>query len=170
MDEKASIEAFVGKKADYYRKKWEIPEGHSAPPLTVNKAAVFAGLFWLAYRKLYVPVLGVIAVIIADVQLETWLEARRFVSNEMVAAWDRLSPFVYGGVIGVFGNRWYWKKYRRIAEQAGAQSPDLTIQEVFLRKKGGPSVLSVCIGIAIIAGFVALVLVSATPPAGWPPR
>lgn len=161
MDEKTRIEAFVGKNADFYLKKWRIAENGTTPGPTANKAAFLTGAFWLLYRKLYVPLLLVVIVLVADVSIENILAQKALVNADVINAWDRLSPFVYASVIGMFGNTWYWRKYLKTVERASLQSPDPAMQEAYLRAKGGPNALAVWVAAGLLAVLITAVLVYA---------
>jgi len=53
----------------------------------------------------------------------------------------------------LFGNYWYWRKYRRTEQQAASRYSDTEAQERYLQSKGGTNV----------AGVVALILVLLVP-------
>ena len=137
MPEQSQVETFVSKRADYYSQKWQISENRSAPEISFNVAAFLAGIFWLVYRKLYIPLLTVIGVMVVDILLSTYLEESGPAFHKAISAWDRLSPFVYATVIGVFGNSWYWRKFAGVVEDAKSVSPDPGAQEAYIRSKGG---------------------------------
>lgn len=158
MIDVSKIGVFVGKKADYYAGKWQLAEGSTAPEMSFNKAAFFAGMYWLVYRKLYAALFLLLLVLFADVWLSTFLEDNRIVSHDAVAAWDTISTFIYPSVIGIFGNSWYWRKFSRTCLAAGRESPDPALQESHLRRKGGTNVAGVCVLLAATAGFVVLLL------------
>ena len=152
------IDAFVAKNADYYSEKWQSAENGATSLLGFNRAAFFAAAFWLIYRKLYIPLLIVIVVMIADVLLSVYLEESGIVSKELIAAWDRFSPFLYSSAVGLFGNYWYWRKFQNVDAEANSQSPDPAIQETYLRRKGGTNALGVWVVVAIVVALITLVI------------
>ena len=161
MIDQARIDAFVAKNADYYSKKWQSAENSATSLVGFNKAAFFTAAFWLIYRKLYVPLLLVLAVMVADITLSVYLEESGFVSRELIAAWDRLSPILYATVIGSFGNYWYWRKFLRVHAEAKSQSPDPAIQEAYLRRKGGTNALGVWVLAAFTVALITLAILYA---------
>ena len=162
MLDNGKIESFTVKNADYYLEQWRRFGDASGSVASFNKAAFFTAGLWLIYRKLYVPALWLLAVLVADITLTIYLEDSRIVPAGVIAAWDRFSPFIYGGVIGAFGNYWYWRKFRRIENQSISESPDPAIQNEFLRSKGGTNPIGVWI---VVIASVALIALAFLPVA-----
>lgn len=156
MDTEAAIAAFVGKKSGYYTDKWQQPDNDSPPALSFNTAAIILNIFWLAYRKLYAALFAVASVIALDATLSTYLEKSQLVPSLLIVAWDFVAPFVYAGVIGGFGNRWYWRKFQESLAKARHVSPDPALQEAWLEQRGGTSELSVWVLSVAAIGLVAL--------------
>jgi hypothetical protein len=158
MDESTAIAAFVGNKSAYYARVWQCKDGEPRPRLSVNVAAVIFGLFWLAYRKLYTPLLAVIGIMLADGLSISALEDTGMIPAVMIDAWDLIAPLVYAAVLGGFGNRWYWNKYQKTAAKARSASPDPLLQEAYLRERGGTSLFSALVLLAAAIGVVALAI------------
>lgn len=57
------VKLFVGSNHEYYLKKWHSAE-QSKARFSFNWAALFAGLLWLAYRKMYIPAGLIFAMVI----------------------------------------------------------------------------------------------------------
>ena len=60
MLEDAKIEAFVVKNPDFYRAKWQRFQESPGAVLSFNFAALVGQSFWLAYRKLYLPLFALL--------------------------------------------------------------------------------------------------------------
>lgn len=131
------IDAFVGRKSDYYKPIWISFASANSSKVRFNFAAAFFSAVWLLYRKLYLAFSILIIVVIADSAISVYLEESGVVSRAVIAAWDRLSPFVYGGVVGAWANYWYFSKFEKLNRVAMDHSPDPEIQNAFLKKKGG---------------------------------
>lgn len=161
MDDSATttIAAFVGKKSEYYARVWQREDGESLPRISVNVAAIVLGVFWLAYRKLYVPLIAVLGIIVADGLISSFLETSGIIPATVIHAWDLVSPFVYAAVLGGFGNRWYWNKYQRTLTAAQSASPDPALQEAYLQERGGTSIVSALLLLAVLVGLVAVAIV-----------
>ncbi len=159
MIERSKIEPFVVKNTDYYLDTWRSIEQGNALWLNFNWAAFFASGFWMLYRKLYPQVGILILVLIADIGIFTYLEEAGIESSGLVAFWNRVSPILYGSVIGLYGNYWYLRRFQRFDEMARNQSPDPSIQESYLRTKGGTNAIGVWSVILLIAALNGAVLI-----------
>ena len=159
MIEQSRIEAFVGKNSVYYLEKWRLFENESNSRVNFNKAAFFLSAIWLVYRKLYFQLGVLFIVLVADISISVFLEDAEIVSPIVIALWDRFSPIVYGTVIGMWGNYWYFRRFRSFDDDARTQSPDPAIQETFLGSKGGTNVLGVSVLIILFVALIAATLV-----------
>lgn len=158
MSEPTRIDAFVGKNTEYYARKWQQIEQGSALGGSFNGAALIGGVIWLIYRKLYAPMGIILLVILADVSVFIALEESGIVSSTFVEAWDRVSMYLYGGVMAVWGNYWYLRKFRKLDEESKIHSPDPEIQESFLREKGVTNTIGVWIGVLLVVALIVLVV------------
>lgn len=136
------IAAFVGRRVEYYDRAWQSFADPNSSHIRINVAAVLFSAVWLLYRKLYLHFGMMMAVIILDIQLTTYLEDREIVPAKAIAAWDQIAPFVYAAVVGGLGNLWYFRRFQSQDRESLAVSPDPLVQEEFLRNKGGVSYLS----------------------------
>ena len=136
------VAAFVGHNAQHYDRLWKTFTDPDSQQIKFNFAAAFFSAFWLLYRKLYLPFGVLIAVISVDVSLTIYLEETGIVSPKVIAAWDRISPFVYGAVVGTLSNTWYYNKFRRVDKESLSESPDPAAQVSYLQKKGGVSFIA----------------------------
>ncbi|MDY3554414.1 DUF2628 domain-containing protein [Gemmata sp. JC717] len=106
--------AFVGSNAHYYLKSWQPALSGEGGPTGFNWAAFFLPGLWLGYRKMYMAVLVLYGLILAETALEpvvfVWV-------LKMPEVLDRLGPFVAlvtGVLVGTFGNGWYLARARRV--------------------------------------------------------
>jgi Protein of unknown function (DUF2628) len=150
----AKIDAFVRRKADYYRPVWMSFATANSSKVRFNFAAAIFGVGWLLYRKLYLVFSIVIVTIIADSTISFYLEETGVVSRTVVTAWDRLGPLVYGGVVGTWANYWYFLKFRRLENLSKDHSPDPEAQKAFLNKRGGVSLIGPLAIVIVIAAVV----------------
>ena len=160
MLDEGRVESFTVKNAACYLKCWRRFDRDSGSTASFNKAAFFFAMFWLIYRKLYVPLLWVLVVFAADVSLTIYFEESRSIPVGVLAFWDRVSPLVYAGVIGTFGNCWYWRKFQKTEIQSLSQSPDPGIRVEYLRSKGGTNPIGVSL---VVIGIAALIALSFVP-------
>ena len=157
MLEDAKIEAFVVKNPDFYRAKWQRFQESPGAVLSFNFAALVGQSFWLAYRKLYLPLFALLGLAL----VWGFAYAALLIDNqELLTANESL---IYGVNLSVgialmtlpalFGNYWYWRKYRRTEQQAASRYSDTEAQERYLQSKGGTN----------SAGVVVLILVLLVP-------
>ncbi|WP_416729836.1 DUF2628 domain-containing protein [Fictibacillus sp. JL2B1089] len=133
---------FVGeKKKDYYLKKWQKDN-------SFNWAAFFLTLLWLGYRKMYTPILLVLAAFFAIDIIFLLMEIEGTLINRSLGA-------ALSGWLGIGGNLLYKKHAQKqisMIEQ-GSISDKEKIHEI--RKRGGTSKMGVFLAILMISVYVA---------------
>ena len=139
MIDRASVDAFVEKNADYYLEKWTTISDGTSSRVHWNWAAAIGGVVWLLYRKLYLAV-GVIFVVGAiDVYLTSTLEEAG-VFPAAVEFWDKASYWVYAAVFGSWGNYWYFQKFRKASDSLAAMPVTSDDRLRQLAKSGGTNI------------------------------
>ena len=133
----AEIEAFVGKNASYYLSKWQRFRDQSDSVFTLNVAAAIFGPFWLLYRKLYVPLAWLLAILAVDISLSFYVEEKKLFPPDVIFAWDVTASLLYIIVLAALANYWYWHKFRKVAVSAKSRYADSDNQLRFLGKNGG---------------------------------
>ena len=123
-----------------------------------NWAAAIFGLFWMLYRKLYIPFTIFVIVILIDSFGGIALEEAGVLSTASVTAWDRLSVWVYSAVIGCWGNYWYYNKFCRINDAANQLFEEPVDQDLYLAQNGGtdslgPFILAMVIGASLMWAY-----------------
>lgn len=137
MLDDAVVESFVEKNSDYYRAKWQRFHDKPGSIASFNLAASFGQVVWFVYRKLYVPLLWFVVVIIADVSLVLYVGASQLVSAYLMTAWNLSIALLCFAVPGYFGNYWYWNRFRKVERQAASEKLNRTAQLQFIRSRGG---------------------------------
>ena len=107
-------------------------------------------MIWLAYRKLYVPLLWTGVVSVAYVSLWIYVEDRQLVAENLSAAWNRIVSFLFLAVFGLLGNHWYWGKFRKTVRQAASGQADKDAQLQFIRSKGGTSPVGASLVVVVL--------------------
>lgn len=148
------VEQFVGRNVAYYREKWQQFLDDPDSKISFNWAALIGHMAWLAYRKLYVPLFWVTLWAIVDVALVLYLEDRQLVSNGVLALWNTVFSVVFLGVVALYGNYWYWKKFLRTGGLEDAEK---------IRSKGGTSAVAPTILVLVLLSPVAWALYHAAP-------
>jgi hypothetical protein len=142
--------AAVGPNAEYFLAHWAKMEAKRTT-IDWNWAACFANLFWFAYRKMWVPLVGYIVATIA-------LSGLEFVGpNMMKVEWLLFVGFSF--VTGYFGNHLYRKQTDKlVAEGAGLERE---ARLAHLRARGGTSKPALFAAIGIFVLLFALALAGA---------
>jgi hypothetical protein len=145
---------FVGRKADYYMKKWAPRLEDPQAEVGMNWAAFLLTGLWLAYRKMYAFAFIFFGVAIVE----------RFMEAVVFLGLLRL-PAVPGGVnliyslasaiiCGLFGNAWYLSHARRKIAEAHSQGLEGERLLFTLSQRGGTSLLAP-IGLIIVGSIMA---------------
>ncbi|REE02099.1 DUF2628 domain-containing protein [Marinoscillum furvescens] len=96
---------YFGKKADYYLDV--VKDFESGKKVVFNIFSFFFGLFWMLYRKLYIPILVVAILLFVEVIIEQLILTAMNASSGTETLVDRLSMIAWGTLLGLFGNRIY---------------------------------------------------------------
>jgi hypothetical protein len=126
---------FFGPQAEYYTGVGDdLDEGKTR----FNEGAFFFGMFWMAYRKMYVNAAITFAIIMTESALEDWLIP--VLSDTF--AYSLISNLVIASVLGFMGNRLYINFARkRVAKLMAVNAGHLSDRGLIaqLRKQGGVS-------------------------------
>jgi hypothetical protein len=143
------LAAAIGPKADFYLARWRQADATGAKT-SWSWAACLASIFWMAYRKMWLPLILFLA---ANLVLGVLGSAGPAMGRITLVA-SILLTFV----TGYFGILWYRKHVARLI--AGTAGLDREAALARLRGKGGVSRLAVWIGLGVVA-LLALLLVAA---------
>ncbi len=148
------VEQFVGNNVAYYRKQWQRFLDQPGSMLSFNGAALLGNIVWLAYRKLYAALFWVMILMFADVGLFIYLDEAELVSDAFLDLYGVVSSILLLGVVALFGNYWYWKKFLRTGglEDAGK-----------IRSRGGTSAVVPTALVIVLIAPVAWALYHAAP-------
>lgn len=126
---------FFGPQADYYIGVAEdLDEGKTR----FNEGAFFFGMFWMAYRKMYLNAAITFALIMAESALEDWLIPQL----SATFAYSLISNLLIGCLTGFIGNRLYINFSRKRVTQLvpDAMNPVRDSAVIArLREQGGTS-------------------------------
>ncbi len=149
MDEKTKekMRIFIGKNADYYLQKFEFFE-KTGSSVSWNWAAFGFGVFWMAYRKMFLYAILTVFFIFTLNVLEVVLHFSPVLSFF-------LSVWLWIG-FGLFGNYLYYLHVKKKIAEISIKYPDEEDQKLILQKEGGTSWLAVLafILIFIIASII----------------
>ncbi len=148
------VEQFVGRNVAYYREQWQRFIDNPASKISFNGAALIGNVIWLAYRKLYLALFWVMVLMVADVALFIYLDEAQLVSEGALSLYGTVSSIVLLGVVALFGNYWYWKKFLKTG---GLDT------EAKLRAKGGTSAAAPTMLVLALTAPIAWALYHAAP-------
>jgi len=153
MDSNEMRKIFVGQNSNYYTAQWDLHEKTGIRMLP-NKAAF--SVFWFFYRKMYLIGTGIlIGLIIMSFVIQIILTYAGLPETISIQA-GRLVVLGFWVFIGLKANPIYLHHVeRKIAKVKEGNPNDL---ENALKKSGGVSAVAVLIPIAIIAGFMYLLI------------
>jgi hypothetical protein len=146
----AELRAVFGPRADYYLWQWK-----AVAPL-VNWPAAILGVPWFLFRGLHAQALGVCAVW-GCVQLGLGVilggfAVRQGRSVEVIFV-SQITWFVSAVVCGVFGNRWYLARVRRIVSSARGLALPSDEHLAELARRGGTRPWH-AVGFVLLLGLV----------------
>jgi len=120
--------AAVGPKADYYLGRWrQMAEKNKAA--SWNWASCLANLFWFAYRKMWLPMVGVIVVFVVLGVIGA--------ASPQAAKITLLLNIAVTFVTGTFGNHLYRMQTAKLVGQTSGQDQAAALEA--LRRGGGVS-------------------------------
>ncbi|OCA87797.1 hypothetical protein A8F94_08110 [Bacillus sp. FJAT-27225] len=150
VSETEELETFVGKKSDYYLRKWSKPKGKSGL-MGWNWAAFFAGMFWLGYRKMYKIVLIILGAFLAFDIISL------IIDNPILDQMNYSIGMVTAALLGMQGNYYYHKTAQDKIKDVKKQFPDNSAGQLdALRKQGGASWGGVFIVLGLFVGYLVI--------------
>ncbi|HEX8425331.1 DUF2628 domain-containing protein [Hymenobacter sp.] len=140
---------FFGRNSEYYLQLWQLRQ--QGKFIHFSFAAFFLGLFWLAYRRMYLVVSLFILVVFVESLLE---EAVTGKPREQAA--DVLASIIYASLFGLFGNTAYlWDAERKMRKVLRRNLPREEML-VALQRAGGTSLWVLPAFILVVGGVVGL--------------
>ncbi|UYZ63744.1 DUF2628 domain-containing protein [Hymenobacter weizhouensis] len=139
---------FFGPQAEYYLERWRLRQ--QGRRLTFNLAAFLAGLFWFAYRRMYLVFFCLLGFLLVESMAE---EA---VFGEPSTASTIAANLLFGSLYGFLGNNLYlWHAERKIRRllALGLPKDELLVR---LRRAGGTSWVPVLVMLALLVLFIGL--------------
>jgi hypothetical protein len=111
------VEAFVGRNAGYYLKKWPLARELTGTSTGFNWAAfLFTGM-WLPYRKMYWATTILWGAILVESIVEELVFVLILHKPEPPTGLTQLVGLVAAGICGTCGNQWYLSHTRRVVAE-----------------------------------------------------
>lgn len=150
-DNKEFYENYFQKNSDYYIN--QIESFNERGKYSFSVAAFFLGIFWMAYRKMYIHLLIIIGIIYAETFIEEMLLNLNVISSSTYEIIDKLSMLVWGIVIGSISNRLYISKSQKDIKKILEENSNEEQIKDLLSRKGGTSWIAPII-LLIGLGFI----------------
>lgn len=148
-----SVRAFAGRNAEYYvgcfRQLSEAPHRK----LRFNLAACLGQPVWLAYRKLYAALAGLLIAYLAYTSLFLYLSWQP-IAPIGVATFSIVGAILFFALPGYLGNYLYWRKYLRVVRKLDDGERDPYERLAAMRGSGGTSPLGAWLVLALFASPV----------------
>jgi hypothetical protein len=155
IEDEAKINAFVGSNSEYYRERWRRFSGPFGSIASFNMAACVGQSIWFVYRKLYIPLLLMLAAFALHIALAFYLEENRLLTPVASIVFNTVLAVLYYAVPGFYGNYWYWRKFQKVSQAAESRRHDPAEQLAYIRARGGTNALAV---VLLVVFFTAPVL------------
>ncbi len=139
------LEKAIGPKADWYIERWKAMEAKGSS-MSWNWAACLASMFWFAYRKMWLPMFGVVVVFVV-------LSIVGAAPALLKASW--LASIAVTFVTGTFGNHLYKKHILKLIADTSHLGRPAQIEA--LESRGGVSNVALWISIAVV-GLLTLLI------------
>ncbi|MBO0358131.1 DUF2628 domain-containing protein [Hymenobacter sp. BT186] len=138
---------FFGKNAEYYIQLWQLRR--QGKILNFNISAFFAGVFWLAYRRMYFVLFLLLVVLFVEVSIE-----QAVLGDDRGQGTTIVINLIHASLLGLFGNAIYlWDAERKIGKVLRQQLPkEETL--VRLRQAGSVSWWFLPVSISLVGAYV----------------
>lgn len=154
--EETDLEVFVGTNYPYYNRKWK--KSQEKKP-SWNFAAFFLSIFWMGYRKMYLPIIFMLVLFFIIDLLFYFLNGGQ-ITDSMVNTTDSSIATGISVMMGLYGNYFYYMHAKRKVHAIHSEGLPEKERDTKLRKQGQTSwlgVLFVFIGL-LVYGFLSAML------------
>ena len=138
------LNLFAGDKDNYYLKKWKNME-ESGEIIDWNWGAFFFQTMWMGYRKMYLYAAVLIGLLV-------------YIDVVLIASLHPLTQLgvdiFIGILLGIFGNKLYYKHAKKKISVIKSDQPDPEIQKIEIAKAGGTSWIGV--GLVLMGTYFAV--------------
>ncbi|WP_299099626.1 DUF2628 domain-containing protein [uncultured Winogradskyella sp.] len=153
-ENKIYYENYFQSNADYYIEQMD--KINTGKKFTFNVAAFFLGIFWMAYRKMYIHIAIVFGIILAEMLIEEMLLGLGVISYAVYEVIDFISMFIWSFLFATLSNGLYISKTKKDIRKILNENKDTIIQNEMIIKKGGVNSFAPIILLFIIIGLVTL--------------
>ena len=153
-EHKIEYENYFQSNSDYYLE--QMAKIDSGKKFTFNIAAFFLGIFWMAYRKMYIHIVIVFGIIFAEMLIEEMLLDFGVISYAVYETIDSLSMFIWSFLFATLSNGLYISKTKKEIRKILNENENTKIQNELISKKGGVNSFAPFILLLIIIGLISI--------------
>jgi len=143
------LRTFAGRNADYYMTTWRPSLEGDGTFTRLNLAGFFLGGLWLGYRKMYSPLLILYALIFVESIAEIVIFVGVLRMDDSPRLLSGLVGLTAGVIVGVYGNRWYLARARRVIAEVRSLGLSEGDHMRELTHRGGTNLWG-CVGLFIV--------------------
>jgi hypothetical protein len=148
--------AYFGKDSDYYLPIMR--DFYHGKKFTFNVWAFILGLFWQLYRRLYLPILFFITVIIVQSVIQAAIISYLDLSELTRTLMHLIDPLIFALIYGFTGNYFLMRKaHKKTLQILSAKEDEETILQK-LEKAGSGNSTGVIVCIVSIIAFIAMIM------------
>ena len=155
-DNKDIFANYFQENADYYLEQMEGFKERGR--YSFSGSAFFLGIFWMAYRKMYLQIAIIFGLIYAETFIGEMLRNLNVISFDAYEIIDKLSMLIWGIVIGSISNRLYISKSQKTVKKILDENTNQEQIIELLSKKGGINWIAPFILLVGLAGIVMMSL------------
>lgn len=153
-ENRINYENYFQSNSDYYIEQMEKFENGNK--FTFNVVAFFLGVFWMAYRKMYIHIVIVFGILFTEMLIEEMLLDFGVISYAVYEIIDLISMFVWSFLMATLSNRFYISKTKKDLYKILSENQDNEVRSKLISKKGGVNSYAPLILIAILLSLVFL--------------
>ncbi|RED42769.1 uncharacterized protein DUF2628 [Winogradskyella eximia] len=153
-ENRIQYENYFQSNSDYYLE--QMAKIDSRKKFTFNIAAFFLGIFWMAYRKMYIHIVIVFGIIFAEMLIEEMLLDLGVISYAVYETIDFLSMFIWSFLFATLSNGLYISKTKKEIRKILNENENTKIQNELISKKGGVNSFAPFILLLIIIGLISI--------------
>jgi hypothetical protein len=136
------LRAFVGRKAEYYLRKWSPRLFTTKGSTGFNWAAFFLSAFWFPYRKMFQATFIFYGILIVISVAEDVLFLGLLQLDDIPRRWSTLTNITIAIACGMLGNRVYLYHAMRVIGDVRAIEPRDEVARETIARRGGTSLLA----------------------------
>lgn len=148
-DDDSDLLRFVGKRKNYYARKWRKME--SANGVSFNVCSFLFGFLWLGYRKMYKMIL-LLAVVFLVIDLILFLIGYEYTFSNNATYIDTGIMFAVIILYGFYGNKFYKNFVEKQVDKIKQTNGDTEKINEEIERKGGVHWFGPIIGLLILLG------------------